>query len=250
MLTFFRRIRKGLLGEGATRPTGSSGRASKYVLYAVGEITLVVIGILIALQINNWNEERKDRIKEREVLQNLEESLENSIRKLEAHIYTNDFGSLSSDIIISIIDNNLAYNDSLNQYFGWALNIGDPGALVSLEGYEYLKHIGVDIIKSNDLKKEIINLFEETFQVSFGRRDRTENYNNEIVKLRQRYLLRLNNFNFAPFDFDNLIKDKYFYSWLFTIKNTRNWVKASHIESLSETQRVLQLIKDELGESE
>ena len=50
MLTFFRRIRKGLLGEGTT---------SKYLLYAIGEIALVVIGILIALQINNWNENRK-----------------------------------------------------------------------------------------------------------------------------------------------------------------------------------------------
>jgi len=51
MLTFFRRIRKGLL---------DGGRTSKYVLYAVGEIALVVIGILIALSINNWNEARKD----------------------------------------------------------------------------------------------------------------------------------------------------------------------------------------------
>ena len=52
MLTFFRRIRKGLLGDGAT---------SKYLLYAVGEIALVVIGILIALQINNWNEDNKEQ---------------------------------------------------------------------------------------------------------------------------------------------------------------------------------------------
>ena len=57
MLTFFRRIRKGLLG---------SGQARKYLLYAIGEIALVVIGILIALQINNWNEWRKDRIIEKE----------------------------------------------------------------------------------------------------------------------------------------------------------------------------------------
>ena len=50
MLTLFRRIRKGLLG---------SGQARKYLLYAIGEIALVVIGILIALQINKWNENRK-----------------------------------------------------------------------------------------------------------------------------------------------------------------------------------------------
>ena len=52
MLTFLRKIRKSLLDTGATR---------KYLVYAVGEIALVVIGILIALQINNWNEWRKER---------------------------------------------------------------------------------------------------------------------------------------------------------------------------------------------
>ncbi|RSK41997.1 DUF6090 family protein [Mangrovimonas spongiae] len=50
MLTFFRRLRQQLLKE---------NRFSKYLLYAIGEIVLVVIGILIALQINNWNEHRK-----------------------------------------------------------------------------------------------------------------------------------------------------------------------------------------------
>ena len=58
MLTFFRRIRKGLLGTGAT---------SKYLLYAVGEIALVVVGILIALQINNWNQERLNRLEEQQL---------------------------------------------------------------------------------------------------------------------------------------------------------------------------------------
>ena len=50
MLKFFRKIRQNLLSEGKT---------GKYLKYAIGEIILVVIGILIALQINNWNENRK-----------------------------------------------------------------------------------------------------------------------------------------------------------------------------------------------
>ncbi|MFH4967884.1 DUF6090 family protein [Gaetbulibacter sp. M240] len=49
MLKFFRNIRKRLLSESKFR---------NYFLYAIGEIILVVIGILIALQINNWNEAR------------------------------------------------------------------------------------------------------------------------------------------------------------------------------------------------
>lgn len=52
MLTFFRKIRKSLTDKSSAR---------KYLLYSVGEIILVVIGILIALQVNNWNENRKDK---------------------------------------------------------------------------------------------------------------------------------------------------------------------------------------------
>ena len=51
MIKFFRKIRQKLVVE---------NRFNKYLLYAIGEIILVVIGILIALQINNWNEDRKE----------------------------------------------------------------------------------------------------------------------------------------------------------------------------------------------
>ena len=55
MIKFFRKIRQKLLSE---------NKFSKYFIYAIGEIVLVVIGILIALQINNWNEGNKQRAKE------------------------------------------------------------------------------------------------------------------------------------------------------------------------------------------
>ena len=54
MINFFRKIRQGLLSESKFR---------KYVIYAIGEIILVVIGILIALSINNWNTERQNDLK-------------------------------------------------------------------------------------------------------------------------------------------------------------------------------------------
>ena len=67
MIKFFRKIRQTLIHE---------NRFSKYLLYALGEIMLVVIGILIALQINNWNEDRKQdqRVKQNyhQILEDLE----------------------------------------------------------------------------------------------------------------------------------------------------------------------------------
>ena len=74
MLTFFRHIRKSLLG---------SGQARKYLLYAIGEIALVVIGILIALQINNWNEKRNLDKVEHTYLQNLKVDLESLQANIE-----------------------------------------------------------------------------------------------------------------------------------------------------------------------
>ncbi|MGB5203859.1 MAG: DUF6090 family protein, partial [Eudoraea sp.] len=54
MIKFFRRIRQSLLTE---------NKIGQYLKYAIGEILLVVIGILIALQINNWNEVKKTEVK-------------------------------------------------------------------------------------------------------------------------------------------------------------------------------------------
>ncbi|MCB0383638.1 MAG: hypothetical protein KDD05_10200 [Psychroserpens sp.] len=62
MIKFFRHIRKSLISEGKT---------SKYLKYAVGEIILVVIGILIALQINNWNQDRINRLEKKDLLSKL-----------------------------------------------------------------------------------------------------------------------------------------------------------------------------------
>ena len=81
MLTFFRRIRKGLLGSGAT---------SKYLLYAIGEIALVVIGILIALQINNWNNDRIHRNAEKEILSRIIGNLETDRKNIALSSASNE----------------------------------------------------------------------------------------------------------------------------------------------------------------
>src|SRR5690606_840747 len=74
MIKFFRHIRQNLLMENKT---------GKYLKYALGEIVLVVIGILIALSINNWNENRKIRIAEIEILQNLKTELQLNLEALK-----------------------------------------------------------------------------------------------------------------------------------------------------------------------
>ena len=62
------------------------GATRKYLLYAIGEIALVVIGILIALQINNWNEERKDNIREQVILKQLKDEYKSNLVQLDEKI--------------------------------------------------------------------------------------------------------------------------------------------------------------------
>ncbi|GFZ87333.1 hypothetical protein GCM10011531_18270 [Aquaticitalea lipolytica] len=71
MIKFFRNIRKNLLTDGKT---------TKYFKYAIGEIVLVVIGILIALQINNWNENRKQESKVNNYLNSMVIDLSSDIK--------------------------------------------------------------------------------------------------------------------------------------------------------------------------
>src|SRR6056297_3306833 len=73
MLRFFRHIRKSFTEQNKIRT---------YLLYAIGEILLVVIGILIALQVNNWNEQRSREAKEIEILETFELELTSSLNRL------------------------------------------------------------------------------------------------------------------------------------------------------------------------
>lgn len=77
MIKFFRKVRQNLILE---------NKISKYLKYALGEIALVIVGILIALQINNYNENRKTINKTKNYLKALNLELETNIRALDVYI--------------------------------------------------------------------------------------------------------------------------------------------------------------------
>jgi len=88
MIPFFRRIRKNIAYNDL--PPGRESKTVQYIRYAIGEIILVVIGILIALQINNWNEARRLAHTELEIYRNLKRQLEEDTRIIQANINFND----------------------------------------------------------------------------------------------------------------------------------------------------------------
>lgn len=79
-------------------------RPIKYIRYAIGEIVLVVIGILIALQINTWNSERKNRIQEIQILTQLQREYNTNLEELNKKISIRDVVLNSCSLLLSYID--------------------------------------------------------------------------------------------------------------------------------------------------
>jgi hypothetical protein len=107
MLKFFRRIRQNLLSEGNT---------GKYLKYALGEIALVVIGILIALQVNNWNEIKKSKAESNRLLIDLKLELKNDIENFK-YLQTeyNDWLAQIEYILNEVLDGNNKEITEFNQ---------------------------------------------------------------------------------------------------------------------------------------
>ena len=109
MIKFFRKIRQNLLMENKTgKPALPAGR---YFKYAIGEIILVVVGILIALQINNWNQQRINNKQEQQILLQLKNEYEENLIEIDKKIRMRKDIINASHRILSIKEGNL-YNIS------------------------------------------------------------------------------------------------------------------------------------------
>ena len=101
-----------------------TGKTSKYLKYAIGEIILVVIGILIALSINNWNENRKDRIKETAILKELNKDFTNNLLQFEnvKKVHSNSLKSAEKFKMYINYSDLLSVKDSIAKYYYLAFN--------------------------------------------------------------------------------------------------------------------------------
>ncbi|WP_178983220.1 DUF6090 family protein [Winogradskyella helgolandensis] len=128
-------------------------RTSKYLLYAFGEIILVVIGILIALQINNWNESKKNKTFEKETLSQIRTNLLKDKLTLSLFAKNGDIAVKSIEQIL-ISDISETANDSMKFWLGRVVRFDRFSPLTS--AFEVLKSKGIDQ-RLESLPKPIAN---------------------------------------------------------------------------------------------
>ncbi|WP_178987367.1 DUF6090 family protein [Winogradskyella schleiferi] len=149
MIKFFRKVRQKLLTE---------NKFSTYLLYAIGEIVLVVIGILIALSINNWNENRKTQEQEIQIYLELKSDLlktRNDIQKIISQ--HREIFKLSQNLIKDIY-NKKPYSDTIYDSFTSAGV--DFQIIPKTSAFENLKNIGLNTLSNDSLRIDITNLFQ------------------------------------------------------------------------------------------
>lgn len=105
MIKFFRKIRQQLVVQ---------NKFNRYLLYAIGEIVLVVIGILIALQLNNWNQNRINNLQATNSLYNLKAELQKNIADLEKLDSTYLSYEISTSKGIKMLNSNLLVKDLIS----------------------------------------------------------------------------------------------------------------------------------------
>ncbi|MCO4821829.1 MAG: hypothetical protein KC469_07160 [Flavobacteriaceae bacterium] len=212
MIKFFRKIRYNLMEQNKT---------GKYFKYAIGEIILVVIGILIALSINNWNENNKKKNLEIDILTEVNMSLENDLIGVKQNLNDLKDKYISENIIIDWIVNKETFHDTLSRHinkiqFGIEFNYnGAP--------YETLKQLGMRTIKTDSLRQQISSLYDLTFD-NYSALIKYQNDGIDAFhKLEAKYFNEIGFLNqniMKPTNIVNLRNDNEF---IFSLKSIRNY---------------------------
>jgi competence protein ComGC len=153
MIKFFRYIRKSLLMEDKT---------SKYIKYAIGEIVLVVIGILIALQINNWNKSQNEKQIEKQYLKNIVRDLEEQIKSIEVQMENEQSYYEAASYLIE--DYNEDYRLTLDSTFyklASSLTSRKTFVITDPTYTDLISSGNINIIRNQAYKDKLLNYYQE-----------------------------------------------------------------------------------------
>ena len=215
------------------------------------ETVVVVVGVLTAFWLNDWNESRKARIAEIGILKELILGLDTDSSQLVINIAIHNQAIKSSEIIINVLDSNVAFSDSLARHFA---SVNNYTTFTSALGpYESLKSMGFETISNKSLRLEIISLYDRRYSIlKYNEKILTD----DIQELKRNYYQ--NHFKefqviiaeppyyagkMMPNNFNELMLNKsfkYFVRTLYTSHSTFNILNKMTVEAVKELKRKCQ----------
>ena len=153
MIKFFRILRQQLLAENKLR---------KYLLYAIGEIVLVVIGILIALSVSNYNQSLENRREEAAYLKGIRADLKTQIRDYKVFIGLNKrrIGIINSMLDEEVLHGRFKRNDSIMYLINQITSVTGPTE-IKTTFTELLYSGDLNLIRNDSLKNDIVRFYQD-----------------------------------------------------------------------------------------
>ncbi|WKZ58691.1 MAG: DUF6090 family protein [Cyclobacteriaceae bacterium] len=129
----------------------------KYII----EVIVVMLGILIAFNLEQWSEARSIKKREIEILKEFKGALAADLMEMQNNISMHEYSILSSRMILQVIQDNLPYHDSLDACFA------HTHAFTTFSGrvgpIEQLKNTNLAIVSNDELRLEIISMYDEAY---------------------------------------------------------------------------------------
>lgn len=217
------------------------------------EFISVFIAVVFAFALNNWNDNRRDNNTEKKILSEISNGLKKDLDDIKLNISGHKEGVNACKYWRRIINNNEFSQDSLLTYY---LSLTrDFISIQNRAGYETLKSKGLELIKNDSLRLEIISLYEYDYETlmkleeTYGEMQFQNNYYKELNSIISPYFIfdksgNINNIK-LPIDLNKINKNT-FMTYLWKIEVNRNFILLYYSELEEKTKKLISNIKTEL----
>ena len=216
--------------------------------YAIGEVVLIVVGILIALAAADWNDRRVLREEELALLEELRTGLLQDLVAVESALEQVLGAERQLMSLQELLANPRPYDSSMDALFGAVY--GNRIIFLNTATYETLKSVGLQTVTNDNLRLRIAKLFNHSYTVMQMNNEIDMEINFEL--LRPYYLLNFRNLDITrsatPIDFDEVISDAYYHNVVdYRIAILRGNRITRYTVIVEEMREVLALLDDELN---
>lgn len=248
MIKFFKKIRQEVLSE---------NKFSKYLLYAIGEIILVVIGILIALQIGEWKKESESAKLELKILKEIHSNLNNDLIQIRGDI------SLMQEMDRACINLKQTIESKTIPSENFAKNAGllrvMPHYHPNKSGYGLLTSKGIEFVSNDSLRNAISTHYEQLY--TYYKRYEDERFDFHI-NLSEPKLIEYFNFDFdldhqfywqaliSSKDYEEIVEDESFKKLLTAIEMENKQVLSRAFRVEKSIDALVNLLEEEIYEME
>lgn len=184
----------------------------KWVEYLF-EIIVIIVGILVALALDNWNDSRKNKIEEAKVLINIRKVLTDDIIRLREFMVYHEIRNTNNENLLRVLERGTILDkDSLDLLFGSVYGIS--GFSLNISPFEALKYKGMEVITNDSISALIIEVYEIRQRDLEFLKGLENNITLELM--RPYYMNNFFNIKFGisatPIDLDKVLSDKYYYN--------------------------------------